>query len=88
MHAPHTPRLHALKRIIRYLQGTHSRGMQLRKNNIDQLVAYSDADWQVVLTLEDPPQGIVFTLEITLSLGPQNDNLLSLALVPKQNTKG
>lgn len=45
MHAPRVPHLNALKRIIRYLQGTKSLGQQLRKSNITDLVAYSDADW-------------------------------------------
>lgn len=44
----HDPRLHhyqALKRIIRYIQGTKTHGLQLVKGSIDQLTAYTDADW-------------------------------------------
>lgn len=44
-HDPRLPHLHALKRIIRYLQGTSGFGLQLLKGRIDELVAYSDADW-------------------------------------------
>lgn len=45
MHDPRVPHLHALKRIIRYLQGTKAFGLQLLKGSISQLTAYSDADW-------------------------------------------
>ncbi|XP_013739165.1 uncharacterized mitochondrial protein AtMg00810-like [Brassica napus] len=45
MHDPRLPHLHALKRIIRYLQGTSGFGLQLLKGRIDELVAYSDVDW-------------------------------------------
>ncbi|CAL9245815.1 unnamed protein product [Arabidopsis halleri] len=45
MHQPRVPHLHALKRIIRYLQGTLQFGIQMTRGNIDTLTAYSDADW-------------------------------------------
>ena len=45
MHSPRVPHLQALKRIIRYIQGTKALGLQLRKSNITDLVAYFDADW-------------------------------------------
>lgn len=45
MHDPRNPHLHALKRIIRYLQGTAGFGLQLQKGSVNSLVAYSDADW-------------------------------------------
>ncbi|CAA7023266.1 unnamed protein product [Microthlaspi erraticum] len=45
MHDPRQPHLQALRRIIRYLKGTLSHGLQLVKGQIDQLTAYSDADW-------------------------------------------
>lgn len=45
MHSPRVPHLQALKRIIRYVKGTKAHGLQLRKSNITDLVAYSDADW-------------------------------------------
>lgn len=45
MHDPRVPHLNALKRIIRYIQGTLSFGQQLYKSNIDTITAYSDADW-------------------------------------------
>lgn len=45
MHDPRVPHLHALKRIIRYIKGTLSHGMQLYRGSIDTLTAYTDADW-------------------------------------------
>ena len=45
MHDQRIPHLHALKCIIRYLQGTKELVLQLHKGSINQLVAYSDADW-------------------------------------------
>ncbi|XP_023751748.1 uncharacterized mitochondrial protein AtMg00810-like [Lactuca sativa] len=45
MHDPREPHLLALKRILRYLQGTLSFGLSLRPSSVDCLVSYSDADW-------------------------------------------
>lgn len=45
MHDPREQNLHALKRIIRYIQGTKSHGQQLFRSKIDTLTAYSNADW-------------------------------------------
>lgn len=45
MHSQRQPHLQALKRIIRYIQGTKSHGLQLIKGSINTLTAYSDADW-------------------------------------------
>lgn len=44
MHAPCEPHLHALKRIIRYLQGTKTMGLQLLKKQSMALTTYTDAD--------------------------------------------
>lgn len=45
MHDPRLQHLNALKRIIRYVKGTATLGLQLLPSNINQLMAYSDADW-------------------------------------------
>ncbi|KAJ9548616.1 hypothetical protein OSB04_021159 [Centaurea solstitialis] len=45
MHDPCEPHFNALKRILRYLQGTFSMGLFLRPSFIDRLVSYTDADW-------------------------------------------
>ncbi|KAG8391100.1 hypothetical protein BUALT_Bualt01G0152700 [Buddleja alternifolia] len=45
MHDPRIPHLNALKRILRYLQGTLSHCSHLRPSSFSGLIAYSDADW-------------------------------------------
>ncbi|KAJ9545524.1 hypothetical protein OSB04_025231 [Centaurea solstitialis] len=45
MHAPKLPHFNALKRIIRYLKGTHDHGLTLYSSASTQLVTYTDADW-------------------------------------------
>ncbi|KAK9064797.1 hypothetical protein SSX86_016179 [Deinandra increscens subsp. villosa] len=45
MHAPKLDHWNALKRIIRYLQGTSHYGLTLSKSSSLSLVAYTDADW-------------------------------------------
>lgn len=45
MHNPRQHHLNALKRIIRYLQGTSAQRTQIFRSKIDTLTAYSDADW-------------------------------------------
>ncbi|GKC56265.1 ribonuclease H-like domain-containing protein [Tanacetum coccineum] len=45
MHDPREPHLAALKRILRYVQGTLEFGLQLYASSEYSLVAYSDADW-------------------------------------------
>ncbi|CAA7029694.1 unnamed protein product [Microthlaspi erraticum] len=45
MHDPREQHLQALKRILRYVQGTHTHGLHLQKGSINDITAYSDADW-------------------------------------------
>ena len=45
MHDPREPHLAALKRILRYLQGTLSLGLTMRRSSPADLVVYTDADW-------------------------------------------
>jgi hypothetical protein len=45
MHAPRDSHLVALKRILRYVRGTLHLGLQLHRSSIEELTAYSDADW-------------------------------------------
>lgn len=37
--------MHALKRIIRYVQGTVDYGLHLYASSVSKLVSYTDADW-------------------------------------------
>ncbi|GKD32422.1 ribonuclease H-like domain-containing protein [Tanacetum coccineum] len=45
MHDPKEPHFSALKRVLRYVQGTLDYGLQLFSSSTTDLVAYSDADW-------------------------------------------
>ncbi|KAL8158846.1 LOW QUALITY PROTEIN: hypothetical protein V2J09_000383 [Rumex salicifolius] len=45
MHDPRNEHLLAIKRILRYLRGTTSIGLTITPGQIDQLIAYSNADW-------------------------------------------
>ncbi|XP_057251676.1 uncharacterized mitochondrial protein AtMg00810-like [Beta vulgaris subsp. vulgaris] len=45
MHDPRDAHMHALKRIVRYLQGTLDHGLHLYPSSISKLIAYTDADW-------------------------------------------
>jgi hypothetical protein len=45
MHDPREPHLADLKRILRYLQGTTTLGLTLRRSPLAELVVYTDADW-------------------------------------------
>jgi hypothetical protein len=45
MHDPWKPHLTALKRILRYLQGTMTLGLTLRQSPPTELIVYTDADW-------------------------------------------
>lgn len=45
MHAPRRGHLHALKRIIRYIEGTIHMGLMLNASGASNLVSYTDADW-------------------------------------------
>ena len=45
MHDPREPHLAALKRILRYLQGSLSLGLTMRRSPPAELVVYTDADW-------------------------------------------
>ena len=45
MHSPHDIHVAMLKRVLRYVKGTPSIGIQLRAMTSPTLTAYSDADW-------------------------------------------
>ena len=45
MHDPKTQHMSALKRIIRYINGTIDFGLHLYPSSIDKLISYTDADW-------------------------------------------
>ena len=45
MHKPRDPHLAAVKRILRYLQGSQDLGLHLYRTTPIDLIVYSDADW-------------------------------------------
>ncbi|WOG94987.1 hypothetical protein DCAR_0314288 [Daucus carota subsp. sativus] len=45
MHDPRVTHMQALKRIIRYIQGTQDYGLHLYSSSQSSLVSYTDADW-------------------------------------------
>jgi hypothetical protein len=45
MHNPMDDHMHALRRILRYIQGTREYGLQLYSSSTSSLIAYTDADW-------------------------------------------
>ncbi|GJU72942.1 ribonuclease H-like domain-containing protein [Tanacetum coccineum] len=57
MHDPREPHFSALKRILRYVQGTLDYGLQLFSSTTDSLIAYTDADWAGCLTTRRSTSG-------------------------------
>ena len=45
MHDPRTQHMSALKRIIRYIQGTLDYGLHIYPSSTNRLISYTDADW-------------------------------------------
>ncbi|GKC78763.1 ribonuclease H-like domain-containing protein [Tanacetum coccineum] len=57
MHDPREPHFSALKRILRYVRGTLTSGLQLYSSITSSLVAYSDADWAGCPTIRRSTSG-------------------------------
>jgi hypothetical protein len=62
MHAPRNAHWTAVKWIIWYICGSMDLGLTISASPSMDIVAYSDADWQCVLTLGAPPRVIASTL--------------------------
>lgn len=45
MHAPRVEHMNALKRVLRYVQGTLNYGLHMSKSSVSSLLSYTDADW-------------------------------------------
>ena len=65
MHDPREHHFHALKRIIRYVQGIKQLGLHLNATSTSSLVCYTDAIGLVYLILDGPRLDIVCILVIT-----------------------
>ncbi|XP_071689223.1 uncharacterized mitochondrial protein AtMg00810-like [Rutidosis leptorrhynchoides] len=85
MHDPHENHLLALKRIIRYLQGTSALGLHISKSTSHNLVGFTDADWAGCPDTRRSTSGYCVYLGEIYCPGHQNDKLLCLVLVPKPN---
>ncbi|KAL9228101.1 hypothetical protein vseg_003715 [Gypsophila vaccaria] len=82
MHDPRDAHFGALKRIIRYLQGTSHYGLHITKSTSDSLTAYSDADWGGC------PDSRRSTSSVrTYCLGHPNDKPRSPGLVRRPSTE-
>jgi hypothetical protein len=69
MHNPRESHMIALKRILRYLQGTLDFGLLLHRSSTSELVVYSVADWVGCTTLTGPLPSMQSSLVTTLSSG-------------------
>jgi hypothetical protein len=86
MHDPHGPHLALIKCILRYVKGSLSAGLQLGLGAIDQLTAYSDANWVAAPTHAAPPPASASISATTWCLGLPSVRRLYLAPVPKRST--
>jgi hypothetical protein len=57
MHDPREPHLSALKRILRYPEGTLDLGLHLHRTSPADLTVYTDADWAGCLDTRESTSG-------------------------------
>ncbi|GJT43316.1 ribonuclease H-like domain-containing protein [Tanacetum coccineum] len=78
MHDPREPHMAALKRVLRYVQGTLDFGLQLYSSPSSSLVAYTDADWAGCPTTRRSTSGYcVFLGDNLLSWSAKRQHTLS-----------
>ncbi|XP_071695482.1 uncharacterized mitochondrial protein AtMg00810-like [Rutidosis leptorrhynchoides] len=86
MHDPREQHMHALRRIICYIEGTTNIGLQLYASSPTTLVAYSDADWVGCPT---PRRSTYVCSSVTTFChGRLSGNSRHLAPAPKQSIAG
>ena len=66
MHDPRESHFNALKRILRYIKGTISHGLQIHRSAPTRLVVYTDADWAGCPTTRRSTSGYCVFLGDTL----------------------
>lgn len=86
MRDPRTHHMYALKRIIRYVKGTLEYGLYLSPSSTHKLLSYADVDWGGYPDTQRSTSGYLSILVTKWSLGLLKDNLLSPALMSRQNT--
>nr|GEY87516.1 ribonuclease H-like domain-containing protein [Tanacetum cinerariifolium] len=78
MHDPREPHLAALKRILRYVQGTLDFGLYLYASSTTSLVGYTDADWAGCPSTRRSTSGYcVFLGDNLLSWSAKRQHILS-----------
>ena len=77
----------AVKRVLRYIQGTLQLGITIRRSDSLDMSAYSDADWAGCLMIVVQLVDLLYTLGITWCHGVHGNNPRFLGPVPKLNTK-
>ncbi|GKE19022.1 ribonuclease H-like domain-containing protein [Tanacetum coccineum] len=81
-HDPREPHLNAMKRVLRYLQGTTDLGLLLFRSTTSQLIAYSDTDWAGCSTMRRSTFGYcVFLGDNLLTWSSKRQDTLSRSSV-------
>ncbi|RZC23176.1 putative mitochondrial protein isoform B [Glycine soja] len=81
MHDPREEHMHALKRIVCYIQGTFDHGLHPYPSFTSTLLSYTDADWGGCLDTRRS------TLGYCVFLGPPNGKLRCHDLVRRRNNE-
>ncbi|KAF2324207.1 hypothetical protein GH714_010042 [Hevea brasiliensis] len=86
MHRPTEEHWQAVKRVLRYLQGTAEYGLLLRPSSVYEISAYSDSDWAGSIEDRKSTTGFAIYLGRNLvSWRPRNSEVFRVHQ-PKQNT--
>ena len=85
MHDPREPHLSALKRILRYRQGTLDLGLHLHRTSPADLTVYTDADWVGCPDTRKPPRVMRCFSGTISSPGRPSVNLQRLGPVQRRN---
>lgn len=88
MHDPREIHMHALERILRYVQGTITHGLQLYPSATTSLIAYTNADWGGCPDTRRPTSGYCIFLGDNLIFGLLSDRGHFHDRVLKPNTNG
>jgi hypothetical protein len=87
MQEPHELHWKATKRILRYIRGTHTYGIQYSSNGNANLVGYTDSNWVGDLMTASPPLAMSSILALVPLFGPARSKLPSPFLLQKQSTE-